>query len=98
MDPQIYKRQSIKKWLTFALRWGIAIAGISLVLWNVSFHDRVRVLDPATNTVQKLRVLNDARDSDLEFTVIPADGGPPVTVPRDELWVRPDRKAVPIHA
>jgi hypothetical protein len=97
MDPQITKRQPLKKWLTFAVRWGIAVAGIALVLWKTSFHDRVRVLDPATQTIQMARVLNDARDADLKFTVVPPGGGAPVTVPREELWVRPDRKSVTIH-
>jgi uncharacterized protein (TIRG00374 family) len=84
----------VRKWLTFALRWGIAVGGITLVLWNISFYDRVRVLDPATNTVQLLRVLNDAKESDLEFTVVPDGGGPPRVVKRDELWVRPARTSV----
>jgi uncharacterized protein (TIRG00374 family) len=97
MDPQITKRQPLKKWLTFAVRWGIAVAGIALVLSKMSFYDRVRVLDPATNTIQMLRVLNDGKDGDLEFAVVPDGGGPPVTVPREALWVRPDRKSVPIR-
>ena len=35
-----------KKWAMFALRWGIAVAGITYVLWNIRFHDRVRLLSP----------------------------------------------------
>jgi uncharacterized protein (TIRG00374 family) len=97
MDPQINKQQPLKKWLTFAVRWGIAVAGIALVLWKMSFHDRVRVLDPATSTIQLLRVLNDAKDSDAQFAVVPAGGGTPVIVARDALWVRPDRKSVPVR-
>jgi uncharacterized protein (TIRG00374 family) len=97
MDPQITNRQPLKKWLTFAVRWGIAVAGIALVLWKMSFHDRVRVLDPATNTIQMLRVVNDARDADLAFSVVPARGGAPVTVRREDLWVRPDRKSVSVR-
>ncbi len=59
------RKQRVKKWLTFAVRWGIAIAGIYLVLSNISFHDRVQVLDPDTKTIQKLRVLNSPGEGDL---------------------------------
>ena len=97
MEEQAPKQQRpLRKWLTFALRWGIAIAGITLVLWNISFHDRVRILVEATNTVEQVRVLNDARDSDTQFTIVPPEGGTKV-VARDELWVRPDRTSVRIR-
>ena len=77
---------------------GIAVAGIALVLWKMSFHDHVRVLDPATSTIQLLRVLNDAKDSDLEFAVVPAGGGPPVIVAHvTRCGGRPDRKSVPVR-
>ena len=97
MDPQTHKRRPLKKWLTFAVRWGIAISGIALVLWNISFYDRVRVLDPVTNQIEKVRVLNNARDSDLQFTAAAPGGGEPKVYRRDELWVRPDRKSVAIR-
>src|SRR5215216_5680595 len=32
-----------KKWLKFALRWTIAAAGISFVLWKIEFRDRGHV-------------------------------------------------------
>lgn len=91
------RKQKIKRWLTFAVRWGIAIAGITLVLWNISFHDRVQVLDPATKTLQKLRVLNDAGETEFQFLVMPEKGGPARVVSREELWVRPDRKHVKVR-
>jgi uncharacterized protein (TIRG00374 family) len=91
MDEQARKKQRVKRWVTFALRWGIAVAGIALVLSNISLHDRVQVLDPKTHLVQKLRVLNNAGESDAQYTVVPEDGSPPRAVGREELWVRPDR-------
>jgi len=97
MDPQTHKRRPLKKWLTFAVRWGIAISGIALVLWNISFYDRVRVLDPVTNQIEKVRVLNNARDSDLQFTAAAPGGGEPKAYRRDEPWVRPARKSVAIR-
>lgn len=103
MDPQAtrqqqpVRKQPVRKRLTFAVRWGIAIAGITLVLWNISFHDRVRMLDEATNTIHKVRVLDDARDSDLEFRIATGDGRPPEVIGREQLWVRPDRKSVAVR-
>ena len=91
MDETVSKKQWAKKWLTFAVRWGIAIAGIALVISNISVYDRVQVLDPATNTIQKLRVLNNPGDAELQYTVLPEDGGAPRAIARDDIWVRPDR-------
>ena len=71
------RKQKLKRWLTFAVRWGIAVAGIYIVLANISFYDRVQVLDPATNAIHKLRVLNNAAESDSQFLVQPLEGGPP---------------------
>ena len=97
MDETVSKKQRVKKWLTFAVRWGIAIAGIALVLSNISVYDRVQVLDPATHTVQKLRVLNNPGDAELQYTVLPEAGGPPRVVAREEIWVRPDRTHVRVR-
>jgi uncharacterized protein (TIRG00374 family) len=93
MEEKVGK-QKIKRWLTFAVRWGIAIAGIYIVLSNISFHDRVAVVDPATNTIRKLRVLNNPGEAELNFLVVPEDGGPPRVVRREDVWVRPDRTHV----
>jgi len=91
MDVNAAKKHRLKKWLTFAVRWGVAIGGIALVLSNISIHDRVQVLDPVTHTVRKLRVVNNPGESEMQFLATPEEGGPPRVVGRDELWVRPDR-------
>src|SRR4051794_7341971 len=91
MDDKARKKQRVKRGGTFALRGGIAVAGIALVLSNISLHDRVQVLDPVTHRVQKLRVLNNAGEADAQYTVVPDDGSPPRAVGRGDLWVRPDR-------
>ncbi len=80
--------------MTFGVRWGIAIAGITIILWNISFHDRVQVFDPATSTLQKPRVLNNPGEGDATYTILPPGGGPPRMVSRDDIWVRPDRTSV----
>ena len=91
------RKQRFKKWLTFAVRWGIAIAGITIVLWNISFHDRVALFDAATGTVQKPRVLSDAEENSSAYTIVPLDGGEPRAVSREEVWVRPDRASVHVR-
>ena len=97
MDETASKKQKARKWLTFALRWGIAIAGIALVVSNISVYDRVQVLDPATNTIQKLRVANSPGEAELQYLVISEDGGAPRVVPRSDLWVRADRTHVKVR-
>ena len=97
MEEQKAGRQKLKKWLTFAVRWGIAIAGIYIVLANISFHDRVALVDPATNTIRKVRVLNNPTESELQFQVLPDGGGPPQVVRREDVWVRPDRTHVKVN-
>lgn len=91
MGKEVSKKQKVKGWLTFSVRWGIAIAGIALVVSNISVYDRVQILDPATNAVQKLRVLNNPGEMELQYEVERAGGGTPQMVGRDQLWVRPDR-------
>jgi uncharacterized protein (TIRG00374 family) len=78
-----------KRRLSAVLRWGIAIIGITYVLWNMRFHDRVRLLNP-DGQIGEVRVWNDATDGDASFTI--ADGSAHVT--RSQLWTLPDRKVV----
>jgi uncharacterized protein (TIRG00374 family) len=92
MDSKVRKQQ-VKKWVTFAVRWGIAIGGIALVLWNISFHDRVQVLDPDTNTIQKVRVWYQGGESEF---MVASPGRPARVVAADDLWVRPDRTHVTV--
>jgi uncharacterized protein (TIRG00374 family) len=82
-----------KRWLSSLLRWGIAIAGIAYVLWNMRFHDRVRIIE--NGQVQDVRVWptlegQDPDDTNETFRV----GDGMQVVPRDTLWTLPDRKAV----
>ncbi len=91
-----------KKWVKFAVRWGIAVAGIAWVVLNISFRDRVTVRDETTGRPVHLQVLNDAKEDDARYLVVPMgpDGQKlaPREVSREELWVGPDRKAVQLRA
>jgi uncharacterized protein (TIRG00374 family) len=85
-----------KKWLKFALRWTIAAAGITFVLWKIEFHDRVTVLHRADGRPVSVRVLGEPRDADATFRILlplpTRDGGQleERVVPRGDLWVEPD--------
>lgn len=73
------------------VRWGIALAGITYVLWNIRFHDRVRLLGPQPHlTVDEVRVWGDADDRAGTFVV----GDDRRTVPRSALWTKPDRQTI----
>jgi uncharacterized protein (TIRG00374 family) len=78
-----------KRRISSVLRWGIAVVGITYVLWNMRFHDRVRLLN-TDGQIGEVRVWNDATDNDASFTI--ADGTAHVT--RGQLWTLPDRKVV----
>src|SRR5687767_10918083 len=89
-----------KHWLKFTLRWGIAVAGIAYVLWGITFQDRVMVLDPATNRPDYVQVLDDATEDQAAYRIArstPAGGKLVQDVSRDDLWVRPDYKAVEVR-
>ena len=49
-----------KHWLKFSIRWGIAVVGITWVLWSITFRDRVTVLTAGTNLPQYAQVLDNA--------------------------------------
>jgi len=93
-------KKHAKKWLKFALRWGIAVVGIYLVVHNIAFRDRVIVLNPAGGDKVEARVLGDARDTDPAFRILAASANDPQpheqVVGRDALWAKPDRVKIPV--
>jgi uncharacterized protein (TIRG00374 family) len=83
MTPQF------KKTITFTLRWGIAVLGITWVLAKTSFHDRVMILDfyPKPNehevrSVRQVRVVDGTPDTAPVF-INPLSHHP---IPRDKVW------------
>lgn len=75
-----------RKWITFTLRWGVAVVGVWLVVKNISFHDRVMLVNAAApDPVRHVRIVNDQPEDAPVFRV--ADPGSPVTqVPRQDVW------------
>lgn len=85
-----------KKWLKFAVRWGIAAFGVWWVLSNINFTDRVLVLDPATNRPRYAAALDFARDNAPQYR-IQLKGEPSRVIDRTEVWLRPDRASVDVR-
>src|SRR4051794_9370138 len=88
-----------KQWLMFALRWGIAIAGISYVVAKINFHDHVKVLDESKLQLVDLQVVGGAPENAGWFRAWgPLPTGAPAAehvIPREQVWTdRSDRAAV----
>jgi uncharacterized protein (TIRG00374 family) len=80
--------QKRKKWLTFILRWGIAVVGIWWVLSQITWRDRVTTLSALNRPVPQR--LADVPPLDAQqFKLL--DGH---TVDRSELISLPDQKSV----
>ncbi|MDB5296726.1 MAG: hypothetical protein JWO31_2709 [Phycisphaerales bacterium] len=80
-----------KRWIGSIVRWAVAVVGVTYVLWNIRFHDRVRLLRPdAGYAVEEVRVWDDAAEDAASFVV----GDDRRTVPAAALWTQPDRPSV----
>jgi uncharacterized protein (TIRG00374 family) len=82
------RKPPLKRWLTFLLRWGIAVVGIGWVISQITWRDRVTLLDANNRPVEKRLADNQSPDA-AEFTLL--DGH---TVSRSELVSKPDAKRV----
>jgi uncharacterized protein (TIRG00374 family) len=80
---------SAKKWLKFAVRWGIAVFGIWWVLSNLSWHDRVMIASPIDGWPVSLRLARPATEDASSFSVYMPDGGTN-TLTRADLLARAD--------
>ncbi|MDB5354872.1 MAG: hypothetical protein JWN24_1325 [Phycisphaerales bacterium] len=86
-------KKQAKKWLTFTLRWGIAVAGIVWVLAKTPFRDQLTLLEPGNKLVQA-RVLHDPPESSQSFEIIDPNTRKPRFVPRNEVWTQPDGRSI----
>jgi glycosyltransferase 2 family protein len=68
--------QRVKKWLTFVLRWGIAVVGIWWVISQITWRDRVTTLDaqnrPVVERLADNQPLNGGSFTLLDGRVLPA--------------------------
>lgn len=86
-------RDGLRRWLLFALRWGIAVLGIGYVLWNLNLRDHVLVLDEASEVPVVATVVGTPPEDTWPLTVVLPDGRER-TVTRAEVLIRPDRRFV----
>ena len=89
--PSVSKR--ISKGLKFSLRWGIAVIGIWWVVSQMSFFDKVLVVNSSGIPVPMTLAEPDAQDSQEAFHVV----GRKLPVPRSEIVNKPDRKKVQLE-
>ncbi len=87
---------AVKKWAMFAVRWGIAVAGIWYVIVNIYWRDRVFVLN-ATNHPVETRLAAPAEEDSPTVTLLDDSGGPARTVSRGDLVNQADRNQVTLR-
>lgn len=87
-----------KRWVKFFVRWGIAIGGIAIVLYNISLSDRVLALGLTNNnTPVQVKLATAAPERITPGTRLQAIdpfSRQPIELARDRLVNRPDRKTV----
>ena len=69
-------RHRAKKWLLFALRWGVAVAGIWWVISNMTLRDRVTILDDHNRPISAMLTEGKyvaALSSDARLLLFPLD-------------------------
>ena len=87
-----------KKWARFALRWGIAIAGIWYIVSNISIYNRVMVLNPTTGRPVPVRIIGAGAENDQQFTVEdPSDPHKFIVVDRGALFAKSELDKVIIR-
>jgi hypothetical protein len=89
-------QQRVKKILWTSLRWGIAVAGIWIVVWNMTLRDGVLLLDPQINIPQPAVLTRHAEEDARQFDVIDPATGKPATVERARIINPPTQKTVKI--
>ncbi|HET6249317.1 MAG TPA: lysylphosphatidylglycerol synthase transmembrane domain-containing protein [Tepidisphaeraceae bacterium] len=89
------KHPKARKWITFFLRWGIAIAGIAWVLAKTPFRDRVLLVN-SSSELMSARVLHEPAESAEKFEVIDPQTREAEIVNRADIWTQPDRRSVAV--
>lgn len=80
--------KTVKKWLAFTVRWGIAVVGIWWVISQITWRDRVTILDAHNRPVVE-RLANNPPLNATSFKLL--DGR---VLQRSELVSQPDVKKV----
>jgi glycosyltransferase 2 family protein len=83
------KKFNRTKLLKFLLRWGIAVVGIWWIVSQITFRDRVNLIQP-NGTVASMALIHSVPEDSTTFPVESIT----TPVPRSALVSRPDRKTV----
>lgn len=87
----------VKKWAMFAIRWGIAVAGICYVVVNISWRDQALVLD-ANNRPHEVRLAEPWDEKSPTVTILePVPGLDSNVVPIRALVHEADRDEVTLR-
>src|SRR5438132_731509 len=89
--------QRAKKIVSNVIRWGIAIVGFTVVIWNMNLRDRVLLLNPTTNLVAEAVLAEHAEEDANQFDVIDPQTGHPERVGRPRLLNPPTQKRVRVR-
>ncbi len=84
------KTSGLKKWVKFALRWGIAVAGIWWVFAQMTLRDHVLILDAANRPVIAALAAK-AFESSPNFEIYDPSTGQRRVVPRKEVVNAPEK-------
>jgi glycosyltransferase 2 family protein len=88
--------QARLKILKFALRWGIAVAGITWIVMQLTIRDRINVVLPSglVESTALKRALDDDGDGTADRFETATSAAP---IPRSNVVSQPDRKTVKVH-
>lgn len=96
-DKPAKPKKGLKHWALFCLRWGIAIAGIWLVVSHMSLRDQAWViLNQKTMHPQQLPLAHSVPETSAQFPVV-MPNGKTREIPRDRVVNEPDQKTVTIR-
>src|SRR6185437_1612920 len=86
-------KHKARKWFTFSIRWGIAIAGIWWVLSKTPFHDQL-IFVAGNGKLVRAQVLNEPAEDAPQFKVYDKATGTTQTIARSHVWTQPDESSV----
>jgi uncharacterized protein (TIRG00374 family) len=83
-----------RKFITFCLRWGIAIVGAWYVLSQLAWHDQVYTVLRPNSPPQWVNLIGDGSDTDPSFTITNPTTGDQQTIRRSATLIQTDKNGV----
>ena len=93
--PVAGKKKGWKHWALFALRWGVAVVGVYVVVRQMTVRDQALVvLNRTTNRPVKVALQRSVGDDALVFPIYEPQTERAIDVPRADVINEPDAKTV----